>query len=767
LETIEELTSFLQRMGEVGLRRRLRSRGEARALIRQDGILPEGAPVFSETIDTDLAEVGFSLLRASLALREIGGDPAAWRNGFANAGNVFEALVQNGDPHDPARGFNRVMGAAAYHLAGFSALAFSLMAHGADAANLAPAEQAIVSLILRDLDGLSVQSRAWLLDLTHADADLARRLETEEIDPDDVVTIVATSTIYRAFAFFQFALQTGEQRLVDEARELLGRTLSLSKSANAVSLWWITRIALNLVDDLWANSLHQTLPKDGPAGAQAYERLRRLFIGELFSRRTSEVELWPSQIAAAQRSIDLSDDLVVALPTSAGKTRIAEIATLMALACGQRVLIVTPLRALSAQTERSFRRTFSTLGFTISSLYGAGGIAGSDEDALRTRDIIIATPEKLDFALRNDPDIINDVELVVLDEGHLIGPSEREIRYENLVQRLLRRPDGERRRIVCLSAILPEGQQLNDLTSWIRSDAPGDPIQSRWRPTRQRYGTVTWQGMSAKLNFNLGADAPFIQHFVRRQPAIKPRRTPFPNDNKELTLASAWKFSSLGKCVLVYCTQRDYVENYAQTVVDLHERGFLPSLLKDPSGIERAMSVGREWLGEQHPAVMCLPLGVAIHHACLPNPFLREVETLLASGVLEVVIASPTLAQGLNLNAAVLLIPTLYRASAKLTGEEFANVAGRAGRAFVDLDGLILHVIYDKVNWRIREWRKLVTSSKARSLASGIIAVVNEVMTRLARAGVFERGDAMEYLANSQQAWFPANHKQEKIQSKV
>jgi hypothetical protein len=32
--------------------------------------------------------------------------------------------------------------------------------------------------------------------------------------------------------------------------------------------------------------------------------------------------------------------------------------------------------------------------------------------------------------LRNDPDIINDVGLIVLDEGHLIGPSEREIRYE-------------------------------------------------------------------------------------------------------------------------------------------------------------------------------------------------------------------------------------------------------------------------------------------------------------------------------------------------
>ena len=427
----------------------------------------------------------------------------------------------------------------------------------------------------------------------------------------------------------------------------------------------------------------------------------------------------------------------------------------MALACGTRVLIVTPLRALSAQTERSFRRTFAAHGYTISSLYGAGGIAGTDEDALRTQNIVIATPEKLDFALRNDSTIIDDVGLIVLDEGHLIGPSEREIRYENLVQRLLRRADNRTRRVVCLSAILPEGEQLNDLTAWIRSDVPGTPIQSRWRPTRQRFGTLAWNGTSAQLNFNLEADAPYILHFVRQVPPIRPRRTPFPKDLRELTLATAWRFSALGKRALVFCTQRDHVEGYAEAVVDLNRRGFLPSLLTDPSKVERAVEVGREWLGEQHPAVKCLPLGVAIHHARLPSPFLREVEALLVSGVLEVVIASPTLAQGLNLNAAVLLIPSLYRAGIPLTGEEFANVAGRAGRAFVDLDGLILHVMYEPFQWRIKNWNQLVTSSKARSLASGIISVVNEVMNRLGRTGVFSKPDAMEYLANSQGAWFP------------
>ncbi|MBJ2067631.1 DEAD/DEAH box helicase [Serratia odorifera] len=755
METTEELTAFLLDITQDGYRGRLQARGQARALIRHEGNLPPDAPAFSEGLDSDLADYGFSVLRASLALRELGGDAVTWRKGFVQAGGAFEALVQNGSQADASRGFYRTMGAASYHLANYSALAFSLLSQLQADQNRSPAEDALALLIVRDLQGLVQRAREWLSSPANRDEGIARAAAEGALDPDDIVSRVATSTMFRALVFFEFALQTGQESLVVEARNLLKRAISLTGAASAVSLWWILRITVNLIDDLWASSLHKVLPSEGPPGSQDYAQLRKLFVSELYCRRSSEVELWPSQLLAAQRVVDVSDDLVVALPTSAGKTRIAEIAALMALACGKRVLIVTPLRALSAQTERSFRKTFTPLGFSVSSLYGSSGVAGNDEDALREQNIVIATPEKLDFALRNDPDIINDVGLVVLDEGHLIGPSEREIRYENLVQRLLRRTDHGDRRIVCLSAILPAGDQLNDLTAWIRSDAPGDPIQSSWRPTRQRFGTLSWLGNSARLSFDLEPDGPFIRHFVPEVPPIRPRRKAFPKDNKELTLAAAWKFSEQGKRALVFCTQRDHVEGFAETALDLQRRGFLPSLLANAQEVERAMAVGREWLGAEHPAVRCLAIGVAIHHGRLPGPFLREVETLLAAGVLRVTVASPTLAQGLNLNAAVLLIPNLYRAGTLITGEEFANVAGRAGRAFVDLEGLVIHVMDQPENWRHQRWRELVTSAKTRSLSSGIIVVVNEVIRRLATSGVFARGDAMDYLSSTQDAWFP------------
>jgi replicative superfamily II helicase len=89
----------------------------------------------------------------------------------------------------------------------------------------------------------------------------------------------------------------------------------------------------------------------------------------------------------------------------------------------------------------------------------------ASHDTLRSSEIVVATPEKLDFALRSDPSVLDDVGLVVLDEGHMIGASEREVRYEAQIQRLLRRADASTRRIVCLSAVFPSGTELEDFVA--------------------------------------------------------------------------------------------------------------------------------------------------------------------------------------------------------------------------------------------------------------------------------------------------------------
>ena len=225
---------------------------------------------------------------------------------------------------------------------------------------------------------------------------------------------------------------------------------------------------------------------------------------------------------------------------------------------------------------------------------------------------------------------------------------------------------------------------------------------------------MVWQGDAARLNYDLEQQGPFLARFIEQIPARAPDRKPYPRKTKDLTLFAAWQFAQQGKRTLVFSTQANWVEGYGEAAVELHRRGYLPTLLEDEASVLRALEVGREWLGDQHPAVACLKLGVAVHHGRLPSPFLRELEALLAKGVLKVIVASPTLSQGLNLNAAVLLVPYLVRSGKVISGKEFANVAGRAGRAFVDVEGLVVHVILDKPVWRTTQWRGLVQSAKAR-----------------------------------------------------
>jgi hypothetical protein len=150
----------------------------------------------------------------------------------------------------------------------------------------------------------------------------------------------------------------------------------------------------------------------------------------------------------------------------------------------------------------------------------------------------------------------------------MIGPSEREIRYETLVQRLLRRDDAADRRIVCLSAILPSGDELDDLTAWIRSDQPGEPVRSDWRPTRQRFGMLTWRGREARLTLDLTANGPFIDRFVVQKLPRGREKNPYPRDAGHLALFAAWEFAGRGKRTLIFSTQANWVEGYGNKVKD-------------------------------------------------------------------------------------------------------------------------------------------------------------------------------------------------------
>ena len=776
--TPEAIAADIAEAATAGFRGRLIARGQARAIIWRDGALPPDAPAFAPQLSYDLHSYGYALLGLGLRLRELGGDAARARTALEQAATALEAVIAKGNRQEVDRDFHFIMAAASYHLAHLSARAYSLLAIVEADENFAPTERVLALLMRRNFRAL----RANVLDYRASGegsdariaADIQTKLDQAEAAADladggdeflfDGLDTALNDAFMAAMSLFLLALERGEQPLLDQALERLRTGLAICSELNMLPQWWSHRIAIHLLSDLWSNTFHEKVPLQ-PAGGDAadWPWLRELFIALLQRRPKAEVDLWPSQIEAATRAADQSDDLVVSLPTSAGKTRIAELCILRCLAGGKRVVFITPLRALSAQTETTLQRTFGPLGKTISALYGSIGVSGFDEDAIRERDIVVATPEKLDFALRNDPSLLDDVGLLVFDEGHMIGLNEREVRYEVQIQRLLRRADAHERRIVCLSAILPDGDQLDDFAGWLRRDHPGGLIKHDWRPTRLRFGEVVWSSPSARLNLRVGDERPWVQRLLAGAappnwvPPKRRRTKLFPCDQRELCLATAWRLVEDGQTVLIFCPERRSVEPFADVIVDLHERGALHSLLEaDPVVLNTAIALGEEWLGPDSAILKCLRLGVALHHGALPTAYRKEVERLLRDNVLKVTISSPTLAQGLNLSATAVVMHSLHRFGERIEISEFKNVIGRAGRAYVDVEGIVLFPMFDDIAKKRRNWEALINDLGARNMESGLVQLVAALLSHMrARIGG-ELSQLVEYVVNNAAAWtFP------------
>lgn len=758
-ENAPDIAARLEALTRPGYRDNLLAKGLARGLIWRDGRLPADAPNFGPDLSTDLLDHGFLILSNALRLRELQRDDALVGRTLQVAAEAIESAARHDVSSTVDRGFHLVMAAAAFHIGGFAARAYSLFQGEIATFNLASYEQALVHLMRRDLLALRDTLSTWLGNPANFDAGIASRLESEDgFTVDDVLATALTAMFHQAIGTFEIGLLTGRLQYFTSALNQLREGEKAAAEINHVPLWWSFKIARHLFDDLWNHSLRNLLPSD--PGPNLWHVLRERFIQMTASRNIAEIDLWPSQIDAARRVVNTNDSLVVALPTSAGKTRIAELCILRTLADEKRVIYITPLRALSAQIEFGLARVFRPLGFSVTCVYGASGVAHSDLETLESADIVVATPEKVDFAIRQKPSVIDDVGLIVLDEGHMIGLSERELHYEMLVQRLLRRADAPNRRLVCLSAVFTEGDAFDDFTNWLRSDTPGGPVLSTWRPTRQRPGRLTWTGQAGRLEFDVEEEQPFVPRFVDTQSPTGKRKKQFPQDEQEFIVAATASFLSRGQTVLVYCPKKLSVEATATAFLNAHRQGYFPSVINVSHRhmLADAIRIGTEWLGSSHPAVRCLELGVAVHHGSLPRQFLGEVETLLRQRILSVCICSPTLAQGLDLSFSVLLFRSLYRhRDNPIPPKEFANVVGRIGRAFVDLDGLYVLPVFETDGYKVRKklfhFRKLIEQAQQRQLESGVRMLVGYIIQALqARIGG-DPNQLKEYVLNMASTW--------------
>jgi helicase len=624
------------------------------------------------------------------------------RQASLRVAQLWESLgrIREGSDRQPAW----LNAALAYELAGYQANAVCLAARLLDTGLVR--ENAVLSLS-------STFLRRLFLAVLKDGAPMRRAPELANL---------AGPALFRRAA--SAAMATG---LVNGARFFLSGQLGwLTDADRYLALAWEGFSQLGLVDE--ANSAHLTrtlLPvmaskstwtalRNVHPGNAKWDRYLKLLArgpGSYVIRTPSVSELWPSQQAAIDMGLFTNDHgMVVRVPTSAGKTRIAEMAMVHTLATspGARCLYVAPYRALVSELQNSFLNIFADLGYRVSSFLGAYD-ADAFEQALATEaDVLIITPERLDLLLRLQPEFFDSVRMVVLDEGHIADDLTRGAKYELLLSRLkVRLPDA---RFIFLSAVIPE-ETLLDFASWLRA---GDSVvRSSWRPSVLRVARFEWRGDQGFVEYERSDDLEFPGEFLRGviqqrtyehvHPVTRHTRRPkFPSPaHRAQTVAElGFRFAQAGP-VLVFCPQTDLVEAVAQAYALRLELTELvdepvPAFFRTPD--TRSVRVAEDWLGPDHKITQWLRKGIAIHHGRLPDVLRNAIETDYRERKYRILVATNTLAQGVNLPIRTVIIHSTRRridrdTEERISAREYWNIAGRAGRAGWETEGTVIHLL--------------------------------------------------------------------------
>lgn len=310
---------------------------------------------------------------------------------------------------------------------------------------------------------------------------------------------------------------------------------------------------------------------------------------------------------------------VLCVPTGFGKTFLSRRAIRNAQAAGYRAVYLCPLRALARELYADWRKDIAGLGVYT----GETGIDEADDIPLPSQaQVMICTPEKFDAYLRqwqSNLDWIAQVDLLVVDELHLLGEPHRGPTLEGLIARL--RIINPFVRVLGLSATLGNPEQL---AAWLGAQlyrSSQRPVPLTWRiETFDAKGS----GAEGKAEIAIGEV---------RQTAAEQGQT------------------------IVFCQSRPRTEGLA---LAMRQAG----------------------------------LRAEAHHAGLPPKKRHHVEQQFRSGVLDAVIATPTLALGVNLPARKVVIHDLQRFAAgewqDLSVTEIWQLGGRAGRRGLDASGEVV-----------------------------------------------------------------------------
>ena len=465
------------------------------------------------------------------------------------------------------------------------------------------------------------------------------------------------------------------------------------------------------------------------------------FVEQLASRDNENpfFELLPPQhkalideglMGAGRRSV------VISLPTSAGKTLVAEFRILQALDSYETqlgwVAYTAPTRALVNQLTARLRRDFSPLGIRVERFSPAlevdsveAEILDASEDPFR---VVVTTPEKLDLLLRGGwvSDLGRPLSLVIVDEAHNLGSSGRGIKLELLLATINR--EARDASFLLMTPFIPNAAEI---ASWLDSVSnQAVELGLEWLPNDRVVGLAKLE----KATPPRGDSRIAAETLITSAPSLQTKQTVELAAGRPLGLsysklkaptvlatATAQALSQRGATVTLVGQPR-YSWTAAERLADSLNDEVQDSL------IESVVNLLAAEYGEDYPLTHLLKKGVAVHHAGLSDDVRLMVEALAERGTLRHIIATTTLAQGINFPISnVVLGSHQYPYGMTMPTEDFWNIAGRAGRSNHGQPGVILLAAHNTE--REATLKKYLTSATAE-LNSTLIAMVEAALKR-------------------------------------
>lgn len=436
-------------------------------------------------------------------------------------------------------------------------------------------------------------------------------------------------------------------------------------------------------------------------------------------------ELWPSQKLLGKAGLFSGRSGVVQMPTSAGKTRSVEVILRSAfLADRTRVaVLVAPFRALCHEIATSLRQAFKGEDVKVNELSDALQLDFVDQlaellgqAAPTTRHLMVLTPEKLLYALRQEPTLVAHIGMVVYDEGHQFDTGARGITYELLLTEIKGLLQASAQTVL-ISAVIKNAVAVG---TWLIGTEPNVVDGTGLLSTARSVAFATWSERLGQLLFFESGSYVRPDYFVPRSIEAQElqlrgrERTPrlFPQKGDD-----AWKDVSLylgirlapSGAVAVFCGRKDTASSLAERAVEVYERGFdlpAPAAASDANEIQRLTHLATKHFGAESMVTKAAVLGVFVHHGTTPQGLRLSIEHAMQSELIKLVVCTSTLAQGVNLPIRYLIVSGVNQGAERIKTRDFQNLIGRAGRAGMHTEGLVIFADPKVIdNKRTERWR--------------------------------------------------------------